>query len=89
MLDPATATTLVVAIATLVTTVIGVLFAHLMLRRTPKLPEPLRTPVCTTIMGVPMREPRDLPGYSTGIVRVGISRAPVYRSLSQIAAEAA
>lgn len=34
-------------------------------RRTPKLPEPPITPVCTTILGVDMNSNvRDLPGYS-------------------------
>ena len=42
--------------------VIVVIIQH---RRTPKLPKPPITPVCTTILGVEMNgHVRDLPGYS-------------------------
>ncbi|WP_199504674.1 hypothetical protein [Qipengyuania sp. YIM B01966] len=61
---------------TLIVAVIGVVFAGIytiaavasliiLHRRTPKLPEPPITPVCTTILGVDMHgHVHDLPGHS-------------------------
>jgi len=60
---------LIVAIIGVVLTAIGVAIgaARLVIqhRRTPKLPEPPITPICTTIVGVDMNgHVGDLPGYS-------------------------
>lgn len=62
-------TTLIVAVSGLVLTAIGTAIGAASLiiqhRRTPKLPEPPITPICTTVLGVDMNgHIRDLPSYS-------------------------
>lgn len=69
MFDPVT----IIALATLIATIIGIVISYLMLRRTPK-PEPVNTPTSPTFIGVQMPGPDDLPSYSKGVERMGFDR---------------
>lgn len=75
MPDPAFIIAVIGVVLTGICAIVAVASLIIQHHRTPKLPKPPHTPVCTTILGASMRSGiNNLPTYHQGMDRIGFKR---------------